>query len=725
MKKTSFFSILSLLLIFACSPKTGDKTSATDTSKTPVAAAIGKAPKIPIPAANARSAAPNPGDAPKIQIGKAETFQLENGLTVIVVENHKLPRVSYRVFVDSDPVMEKEAAGYVTMMGDLLTKGTTTRTKSKINEEVDFLGASLFSDANGLTGASLSKHTDKLLEVMSDVLLNPTFPEEELEKAKRRSESDLASQKDDANAIAGNVANILRYGKGHPYGELMTEATLEKINLDQIKKHYQTYFKPNISYLVVTGDITREKAETQAKKYFGKWMRGDVPENNYTLPRAPEKTQIDFVNKPGAVQSVINITYPVELAPGTSDVIRSRLMNAVLGGYFNSRVNINLREGKAYTYGARSSLSPDELVGSFNAAASVRNNVTDSSIIEFMKELNRMREEKVPQSELQVVKNVLSGQFSQSLEEPGTVASFALNTARYKLPADYYEKYLETLQNVTAEEVLAMAKKYIRPDKAHILVVGNKEEVADKLKVFSPEGKVNFYDIYGEPVKNVNTNIPAGVSAESIVKDYINAIGGEAKIASLKDVYTSTSMKSGGPSFLIQTWQKGGNKLAFDLSMNGQSMSKRLYDGTNAIETGMGGAQRDLTGEELLDIQEQATFCKEAAYLTSSHKMVLKNIEELDGKAAYVLEVERPDGKKTTEYYDVETSLKVRELSMQEGQDGSMQAVITDFADYKELNGVRFPHTMILGGIFPVPMKATVNEIKINQGIEDSVFSLK
>lgn len=270
-----------------------------------------------------------------------------------------------------------------------------------------------------------------------------------------------------------------------------------------------------------------------------------------------------------------------------------------------------------------------------------------------------------------------------------------------------------------------MAKKYIRPDKAHILVVGNKEEVADKLKVFSSEGKVNFYDIYGEPVKNVNTSIPAGVTAQSVVQDYINAIGGQAKIAALKDVYTSTTMKSGGPSFVIQTWQKGGNKLAFDLSMNGQTMSKRLYDGTKAIETGMGGAQQDLTGSDLLDIQEQAAFCKEAAYLNGSYKIMLKTIEELNGKAAYVIEVERADGNKVTEYYDVETSLKVREVTMQEGQDGTLQAVVTDFSDYKEINGVRFPHTLMLGGIFPVPMKATVNEIKINQGIEDSMFSLK
>lgn len=681
------------------------------------------APSIPTPSGEVRKGAPKAGTAPKIQIGKAETFKLDNGLTVIVVENHKLPTVSFRIFVDSDPVLEKDAAGYVEMMGELLTKGTKNRTKSKIDEEVDFIGASLSSDANGVSGSGLSKHSDKILELMSDVLLNPVFPAEELEKARKRQESNLASNKDNANVIAGNVGAMLRNSRNHPYGEFMTEATLAKVSLDQIKMHYETYFKPNISYFVVVGDVKKAQVEKYAKQYFGKWASGQAPKHEYGLPRAPEKTVVDFVHKPGAVQSVISVTYPVELQPGTPDVIRGRLMNTLLGGYFNSRINANLREGHGYTYGARSSLNPDELVGSFSAGASVRNAVTDSSIIELMKELRRLRDEKVPQSELQVVKNVLTGNFSQSLEQPGTVANFALTTARFGLPADYYEKYLETLQNVSAEEIQAMAKKYIHPDNAHILVVGNKDDVADRIKQFAADGKINFWDTNGNPVKAAGA-IPPGVTAETVISDYLNALGGSAKFAALKDVQTVSVIKTGGPEFVIKTWQKGGNKVAIDMTMNGQTVNKQVYDGVKAAESGMNGA-RALEGQDLEDMKERAAFVKEANYKTAGYKLMLKGIEDIEGKNAYAIEVENPGGKKSTEYYDVTTSLKLREVSTEPGQDGQPATITTDFSDYKEVSGVMFPHTVTLIGVFPVPMKANITELKVNAGLDDALFQVK
>jgi zinc protease len=677
------------------------------------------APAIPVPSGDVRSAAPAPGTPPKIQIGKAVTFKLDNGLTVIVVENHKLPTVSFQIFVDSDPVMENEAIGYVSMMGELLNKGTKTLSKAQIDEQIDFIGASLSTSMNGVSGSCLSKHSDKLLGIMSDVLLNPTFPAEELDKAKRRQESNLAQAKDDANSIASNVGSILRYGKDHPYGEIMTEETLAKINLEQIQQHYNTYFRPNISYFVVVGDITKAKAEQYAKQYFGKWQRADVPKHKYAVPQPPAKTQVDFVHKPGAVQSVINITYPVELLPGTVDAIQGRLTNAVFGGYFNSRINANLREGHGWTYGARSSLNPDKLVGSFNATASVRNAVTDSSIIEFFKEMVRMRSEKVPESELQVVKNVLTGQFSQSLEQPGTVASFALSTARYGFPADYYEKYLEVLQSVTPDDVMVAAKKYITPDNAHILVVGNKEEVAESLKPFSMTARVNFYDVYGNPVQDSKMTIPPGMTAEKVIEDYINAIGGQAKLAAIKDLQINSTMNMGGMSLLVSSAQKDG-KISTKVSMNGQVVDSRTYDGTKGTGAGMNGA-RDLEGEELNDLKEQAAFCKEANYISGGYKLTLKGLEDIGGNPAYIIEAERPDGKKTTEYYDVKSSLKVREVSTVEGPDGPA-TMSNDFSDYKETGGVLFPNTVTLSGIFPVPVKAVVTELKVNAGIDDSVF---
>ena len=708
----------------ACSPKTGNKTSAAQTTPTAVPTkASSKAPLIPIPTGDVRKSAPSAGSPPKIQIGAAETFTLDNGLTVILVENHKLPTVSYRIFVDNDPVLEKDAAGYLDLTGELLSKGSKTRTKAQIDEQVDFLGANLFSDANGVNGNCLSKHSDKLLTIMSDVLLNPVFLPEELEKAKKRAESNLASQKDDANAIAGKVASVLRYGKNHPYGEIMTDATLAKINLEQIKTYYNTYFKPNIAYLVVTGDVTKAQVEKQAKQYFGQWAKGDVPTHTYGIPRAPEKTQVDFVNKPGAVQSVINITYPIELKPGTPDVIRSRVANSILGGYFNSRLNANLREGHGWTYGSGSSLNPDKLVGSFNASASVRNAVTDSSIIEALKEMRRLGEEKVGEAELQVVKNVMAGNFSRSLEEPGTVATFALNTARYKLPADYYEKYLEVLQSISADEVQAMAKKYIRPDKAHILVVGNKTDVADLLKQFTSDGKINFYDAYGNALKQPNTALPPGLKAEQVVEDYLNAIGGRAKLNAVQNMQSTSSMSLQGMNFSIKTYQKDRNKYAVEMSMNGKVMNKQIYDGLTGTQSAMGQVEA-LDSAQLNDFKEQALFCKEATYKTGGYKIELKGTEVINGNNAYVIEVLRPDGKKTTEYYDNKTSLKIREISTGKGMDGNPNVQTIDIGDYKDVNGVKLPYAMTVSGPFPVPFKVTVSEIKLNAGVDDVLFKL-
>jgi zinc protease len=706
---------LFIIIAAACTPKAGDKTTATPS---------GTAPKLPVPTGDIRKSAPKAGPAPTIQIGKAETFTLDNGLQVIVVENHKLPKVSFRLFVDYKPVREQASAGYVDMMGELLAKGTTTRTKTQLDESVDFLGASLSSDANGASASCLSKHSEKVLELMSDVVLSPAFSAEEFEKAKRRAESNLASQKDDAGAIAGNVGARLRYGAKHPYGEFMTLETLNKIQLDDIKKHYATYFKPNIAYFVVVGDVTKSKAEQYAKKYFGKWQRGDVPTVNYIIPRAPESTQVDFVNKAGAVQSVINITYPVDLMPGTNEAIKARVMNAILGGYFNSRVNANLREGHGWTYGARTSLRPDELVGSFTASASVRNNVTDSSIVEFLKEMETLRTQKVPEKELQVVKNVLTGQFSQSLEEPGTVADFALNTARYKLPANYYEQYLTILQGVSAEEIMQLAQKFIRPANAHILVVGNRDEVADRLKPFAKSGKINFYDAFAEPVKNINTNIPPGMTADKVIEDYLNAIGGAANIAAIKDVQTTVSMKARGPEITVVQMQKGG-KLMQDMQMRGQSMGKTIYDGTKGVQTGTGGAKRDIEGAELAALIEQTYPVKEAFYKPMGHTLELKGIEEVEGKAAYVIEITRKDGSKFTEYYDVTSSLKIREISAQKGANGGETIVTNDLSDYRDVKGVKFPFATTTSGVLPTPMKGTVTDLKVNAGVDDAVFKIE
>ncbi len=716
MRSIAYLALCAFLIIAACSPKTASKTETTPTTSL--------APVIPMPNGDIRKAAPKSGTAPIIQIAKANTLQLDNGLTVIVVENHKLPTLSVQLFIDYEPVLEKSAKGYVDMMADLLLKGTKTRSKSQIDEEIDFIGATLNANPNGFFGECLSKHADKLLNVLSDATLNPVFPTEELERSRKRQVSNLAQSKTDANFMVQQLSAALRYGNSHPYGEIKTEESITKITQAQVQKHYATFFKPNITYLVMVGDISKEKAEKYAKQYFGKWQKGDVPKETYGLPRAPEKNLVHFVNKPAAVQSVISITYPLELQPGQPDEIRVRLLNTILGAYFNSRVNSNLREKHGWTYGASTRMNSDKLIGYFSASASVRNGVTDSAIVEFLSELNRIKTEKVPPKELQMVKNVLTGQFSQSLESPETVARFALSAARFGLAANYFEQYLAVLQSITADEVMLMARKYIKSEHAHIIVAGNQAEVAEKLALFESNKNVLYYDAFARPIKRNVMPLPPDMTGEKVIQDYLQAIGA-AKMASFHDVVTDAKLQLSGPEIQLQSWQKAGEKIAIEMKMNGQIISKRVYDGLAGNESGMAGATRKLEGKSLEDLKEQARFCKEATYLTNdAYKLSLIQIEEINGVNAYAVEVTRYDGKRTMEFYDMKSSLKLREITLDKGIDDAPVSVITDFSDYKAVEGVLFPHTIVVTGMTPAPMTLRTMGMKVNQGVEDAIFKL-
>lgn len=665
-----------------------------------------------------RKSAPKPGPAPKIELGKAEQFTLKNGLKVIVVENHKLPRVSFQVFVDVPPMLEGEFAGYSGLAGDMLSKGTKTRSKSQIDESVDFMGASLSTSASGVTGSCLSRYKDNLLEVMSDVLLNPTFPIEELDKLKKQALSALAAEKDDANAIANNVSMVLRNGKNHPYGEVSTEKSLEKITIEKCREFYGQYFKPNISYLIVTGDITPSEAKKAASKYFGEWKMGEVKQTQFDTPSKPKNTQVDFVDKAGAVQSVINITYPIDLKPGSPDAIKASVMNTVLGSYFGSRLMSNLREDKAYTYGARSSLVPDPVIGYFSATASVRNAVTDSSIVQFLAELEKLRSTTMPDEELSMVKNVMTGNFARSLESPETVARFALNTARFNLPADYYENYLMNLSQVSTYDVRQMASKYLSPKNAHILVVGNKDEVAAKLEPFSKDKKVLFYDVYGNEIEQAGLEVPIGITANTVLADYLNAIGGK-KLDAIKTLYLNMNANIQGMEMSTELNQMAPNKLEVVNTMMGNIIMQSVFDGEKGVNMQMGNKSK-MEGAALEDMKIDGHVFPERFYEKLGVKTTLKGIELVEGKKAYKILIEYPSGSKKTHYFDLETSLKIREI---EDKDGTL--ITNDITSYKEVDGIRFPEVVRITGIAPVPLTMTTIDVEINGEMDPNLFIIK
>ena len=384
-----------------------------------------------------RSKMPEPGPAPKIELGETQSFTLENGLKVFVVENHKLPKVSFSLQFDIDPIVEGDKAGAAQIAGDLLSKGTTNRTKEELNFEVDFMGATFFTSAGSVFGSSLKKHQEKLLDIMSDVLKNSDFKEEELEKLRTQYISGKQTEKDDPDAIASNVQSVLLFGKDHPYGELTSEETLKNITLEDVKAYYNSYLKPNLAYMAVVGDIDVKEAKALITKYFGDWKKGEVPTHTYDMPEAPKTMKVVLVDKPGAVQSVISAVNIIDLKPGSEDAIKANITNGILGGGFVSKLNLNLREAHSYTYGARSSIGSDELVGDFIASAKVRNEVTDSALVEMMKEINNMRKGNITADELETTKKYRAGTFSIGLENAQTKARYAINIEKYGLDKDY------------------------------------------------------------------------------------------------------------------------------------------------------------------------------------------------------------------------------------------------------------------------------------------------
>ena len=668
-----------------------------------------------------RTMAPAPAAAPVIQIPAYQSFTMDNGLQVIVVENHKLPSVSYQLSTDWDIVVEGDKAGAAEMAGELLRKGTTTKSKAEIDESIDFIGASLSTNSSGMFGRSLTKHSSELLAMMSDILLNPTFPQDELDKAKTQTLSGLVSAKTEPSSMMSNVKGIVNYGAAHPYGEVVTESTVENITREDLVKFYTDYWRPNASYLVVVGDITLAEAQANASKYFSAWQKGDVPSPNYQKHTAPAGNNVVFVPLKGAVQSTISVTYPVDLQPGASDALAANVMNTILGGgVFSGRLMQNLREDKGYTYGSRSSLSSDRIVGTFNASAAVRNEVTDSSVTEILYELNRMITEPVNDSILTFIKNSMSGSFARSLEQPRTIARFALNTYKYDLPKDYYNSYLQRLEALTVADVTAAAQKYIKPENANIVVVGNKDE-AEKLVKFSASGKMLMLDQYGNEWKDM-APAPEGVTAASVIEDYADAIGGTEALANLKTLQLLGSMNMMGMDVPVDTKLEVGKKFSMVMGAAPQIFYAVTYNDGKASASQM-GAPMPLDEATISSFSMQSYPFPELRYAAMGYTMVLDGVADLDGESAYVMTITDTDGQVSTEYYAVASGLKLKEESTTDVPGMGEMTSMTMYKEYTEHSGIKFATKMsqIEG---PQQFEISVTEVKINPKFKSSEFKV-
>jgi len=516
---------------------------------------------------------PAPGKAPLIQVASPVKFTLANGLQFFVVKNTKLPKVTATLALDVDGFKEGDKAGLASMSGQLLQRGTTTKSKAELDEAVEFLGGSMSTSSQYATVSSLKNNFPKLMELMSEVILRPALSSDELEKVRKQTISGIESSKDDADAISNNVMKKLVYGANHAFGEITTIKTVNAVKVEDVKNFIKTYWIPNNAYLIFVGDIDPANAKALAEKNFGTWAKGTFTQPMYEKPAIPATTYVAIIDRPASVQSVVTIATTVNLTKGSPNDIPSNVMNNILGGGFSGRLFANLREKHAFTYGAYSSISPSKQIGMFSAEASVRNEKTDSAIQEILNELNIIRNTKVGDTELSRMKNYLAGGFARSLESPSTIANFALSIAVNKLPADYYQKYLTNLAAVDAQKVQDVAATLLNPAKMHIVIVGNAKQIAKGLEKYGP---VKYFDIEGNEVAApTEVKADASLTPTALMEKAIAAIGSKEALDNVKDVQLKGTANVMGQSLeMKQTIVMPGNSVT-TMSMGGMAMMRQ------------------------------------------------------------------------------------------------------------------------------------------------------
>lgn len=660
-----------------------------------------------------RTKAPLPAKAPIIQVGSPVKYTLSNGLQVFVVKNNKLPMVTASLAFNLDGFKEGEKAGLADLAGQLLKRGTLTKNKAQLDEAVEFLGGSLSTSSTNATASSLKSNFPKIMDLMADVVLRPALSKEELEKLRKQTISSIESSKDDADAIANNVMKKLLYGSGHAFGEITTVKTVNGIQIEDIKTFFKNYWKPNIAYLVFVGDIEPLIAKQLAEKHFGAWEKGAVMAQNFEKSPKPNQTYVAIVDRPSAVQSVVTIATPIELKKGSGDDLASNVMNNILGGGFSGRLFANLREKHGFTYGAYSSIQSNKYVGRFSAEASVRNEKTDSSIQEMLFEMNRIKTEKVGEEELARMKNYLAGGFARSLENPATIAGFALNVVRYNLPADYYQKYLTNLAAVNADQIQAVANKHLTSSQAHIVIVGNAKQVAKGLEKY---GKILYFDLEGNEVappaapKAIETYLTPAILLDKV----ITAMGGDND-ASIKDVTLTGKVSVMGQTVDMKQVYIAPNNAMQTMSMGGMVLSKQSFiEGKPEII--QRGQSISITTEAKESLEESGALIVEKYYKLKQYQFKIIGTEKVADVDAIHVELTSTSGVKVDKYYDSKTFLLVKSATTKEIPGNAPILQQTFYSNYTTVNGVQFAKNVIID-MGQMKMNMNFETIKVNQGL--------
>lgn len=441
-----------------------------------------------------RKTAPAPLDPVPFNIPHAFRTTLANGLRVVIFDDERLPLVSYRLaFLSGDAADPADRVGLTSAMTSMLTEGTTNYSSRELAEKVERLGASLHASASEdfivVASSALTMYSSEMLQLMAEVVFEPTFPENELDLYKRNTIENLKFNRSQPNFLAGEQIGRLVYGS-HPYGIAAPKpADIEKLDRESLDRARRNAFLPNNAVLIAVGDVRKDELLLEIEEHFGDWEAGD--RHQHTFPPIPERGErtLTIVDRPGSAQSNIVLSN-VSIPRSHPDYFPMIVMNQVLGAGASSRVFMNLREEKGYTYGAYTRFDTKKLAGNFEATAEVRTSVTGESLKEFFYELNRIRDEIVPENELADAKNFLTGVFPIRAETQEGLTNLIVNQELYGLPHDYLQTYRDHVRAVTADDVLRVARELIDPESLAIVIVGDAAEILPQAREFAASVEV-------------------------------------------------------------------------------------------------------------------------------------------------------------------------------------------------------------------------------------------
>lgn len=673
-----------------------------------------------------RSEKPAAGPAPAISIKDPVIFTLPNGMTVLVVENHKFPKVSASLNIDAGPILEGKRAGLVNLMGQMLGEGTTNMPKDKFDEAVDIIGAEVSLYASGGSASALTRYFEKAFNLMADGLKNPAFPQASFDKLKSLTITGLKSNEKSAPAIAARVNAALSYGKQTAMGEFTTEETVNGLTLKDVKEEYKNYITPSRSYLTFVGDITPAAAKELTAKAFGRWSGKKLSLPVIPLVKNPAKTEIDFVDVPTAVQGELNVGNLVSNPMNNKDYHALLVANQILGGGAESKLFMNLREKHGFTYGSYSRIGSGRFQSLFTASAAVRSDKVDSATAEIFSEILNMRDGKITQEELDIAKAKYNGSFALGMEDPSRTATYASNILINNLPKDFYKTFLQKINSVSLNDLKRVSGIYFNENHSRIVIAGNGSVILPKLmRLGYPVKKFDRYanpvidkaaDVKGiETAKNTNS-----ISASEIIETYLKAIGGKDEVKKVTSMSSVIGLDMMGRSFEGVEKKMNPGMQMLELKMGTMTVMKMVFNGTSGFQQ-QGPQKKDLSEKEIKEAQDDKGVIPQLYYITDgAYKTDYLGTGKVDDEDTYRLKVVMPSGRTSIQEYSVKTGLLLKEetTSIQEGADIPMTI---EYKNYKKTGALLLPTeiTRNAGGQ-EIPFK--YKEIKLNEGVTDADF---